>query len=302
MHFYYISCEQEPTLVPPTIPINSRAFLFGDHAYEVMRTYSHIPFAVERHFDRMLSSLDYMKYTVFPALDQLKEDLSKILTYAYKTSAIDDELFIRVHFGRGEDEKIGLSPSLGGKPIWCYICAPLSYYAYNTVEDTGVRLAVSYLKRNLPASFSPHAKTGNYANNMLGCIEAKERGFDDAIFLHAIDNTLVEGTTFNVAFIDAGGTLVVPDPHRERRYLRGITLHTIIDTPQSDFEWRFEDISLDDMSKYPYAIILSTIREIKWISVIEDQSFQCPPQEILNPIRTHFRSCVEKDISSFKVL
>ena len=39
--------------------------------------------------------------------------------------------------------------------------------------------------RNAKSALDPRAKTGNYLNNMLGLIEAKREGDDDALFLNA---------------------------------------------------------------------------------------------------------------------
>ena len=301
MYFYYESCGHSPSPIPPTIPINSRSFLFGDHAYEVLRTYRHVPFAAEAHFERLLSSLTYLKYDIYPSFDTLCQDLFKILQYAYHTLHLTDELCIRYHFGRSEDNHIGLYPSTSLNPLWIYICAPLEFYRVRHDPKRGLRLGISPVYRHDPQSFSPNVKTGNYANNMLACIDAKNRGFDDAIFLHGQSRTLLEGSTFNIAFLDLEGTLVVPDPHTENRYLKGITLASLIDT-QPNFSWKFEDISHDKLDKYPYCLALSTTREIQWIGAIESHVFKPIPEKFLAPLQTHFNKVIQADTEKFKGL
>lgn len=299
MYFYYESCATRPSPIPPTLPINSRAVLFGDHAYEVLRTYHRVPFAVEAHFERLLSSLIYLKYEIYPAFETLCQDFSRILHYAYHTLHLTDELCIRYHYGRSEDDHLGLYPTQPLNPVWFYICAPLEFYKVAHNPKQGLRLGISPVYRHDPKSFSPNIKTGNYANNMLACIDAKNRGFDDAVFLHNPSRTILEGSTFNIAFLDSDGTLIVPDPHTEKRYLKGITLASLIDT-RPDFPWRIEDIPYESLATYPYCLALSTTKELQWVKNIESHTFHLIPDKFLNPLQTHFKKVIQTDTEKFK--
>lgn len=291
MHFFYSSCGAKPTLTPPTVPITSRAFLYGDHVYEVLRTYDGCPFQAEEHYNRMLSSLTYLRYNVFPSFDTFCQDLSVILSFSRRTLQMDNDLYVRVHFGRSPDTQIGLWPDPSLTPIWAYMVAPIDIYLKH--YPNGIRLGVSPLFRHLPESFSPNVKTGNYLNNMIGCIDAKSRGFDDAVFVHPIERFLCEGSTFNLAFLDDNGVLVFPDPAPSAPYLVGVTQRVFTESPiPNPPPYRFEKVTLETASKFRYALTLSTLRELQWVSGIEDKTFSRPPDSWLAPYRNHFKRVV----------
>lgn len=301
LHFYYQSSTSEPSLNPPLIPIDSRAFLFGDHAYEVVRTYQQIPFAAEEHFNRLLESLDYLNYTVYPTFETFCKDLHVITKFAYQTLKLSDELYIRIHFGRNPDHRVSLAPDPSLVPLWVYICSPLQSYTEDFNSNGGMRLAMSTVFRNLNTSFSPNAKTGNYLNNMLGCMSAKERGFDDAVFLNPADNTLCEGSTFNIAFIDAKGEMVFMDPGTKPPYLLGITQRVFTDTSgKNKPPWRYEKVTIESAKEFPYAFVLSTTKELQWVSLIEDIQFKEPSKDILEPYFNYFQSYVKNNIQGFQ--
>jgi branched-chain amino acid aminotransferase len=295
MQFYYESCEVSPSPIPPSLPINNRAFLYGDHAYEVIRTYDHIPFAVEKHFERFLSSLHYLKYDVFPAIETFRQDLQKIIHYASDSLKIKDELYIRCLFGRGSDDHVGLNPDPGLKPLWFYICGPLSLYQSQSLVEKGLKLGISSLRRNDPHSFSPNVKTGNYGNNLIGVIDTKQRGFDDAVFLDSTGYHLVEGSTFNLVFISSQGELVVPNPHSPHdRYLKGITLSSLIET-NPGFKWSYQDIEPNQLLNFPHCLALSTTKELLWVNSIEGHKFTQPTKSTLEPFKSHFKSVIQRD-------
>ena len=300
-HFYYESSSPEPTLTPPTVPIDSRTFLFGDHAYEVLRTYNHIPFCVEEHFDRMLDTLDYLKYSVYPSIDTYCQDMSVITKYAYQTLKLKDELYIRTHFGRSPDQNVKLAPDPTLIPVWVYICSPLQTYVDTHIETHGMRLSVSPYFRHLNTSFSPNAKTGNYLNNMLGSMDAKERGFDDAVFLNPTDGTLCEGSNFNLAFIDDHGEMVFMDPGTLPCYLLGITQRVFTDKTDNDRPpWRYEKVTLQEAKRFPFALALSTTKELQWISTIEDVPFEQPTDTVLKPYRDYFCNIVKQNTAHYQ--
>ena len=83
----------------------------------------------------------------------------------------------------------------------------------------GCRLAIVPRLRTDPRSLDPRAKTGNYLNNMLGLIEARRAGADDALFLNAEGN-LTESTTANAWIVEEGRIFTPP---LEEGLLEGIT-------------------------------------------------------------------------------
>ncbi len=297
MHFYYVSSTLEPSLTPPSVPITSRAFLFGDHVYESLRTYNKVPFRTQDHYDRMLEGLTYLKHMVYPSYETFCLDLKTITQYAKETLNIKEEIYIRVHFGRLSDAQITLVPDAQLKPLWVYICAPYSTYAVpEKFSHHGIRLGVSSYKRHHPSAFSPSLKSGNYLNNVLGAVEANERGYDGPLFLNPKNDDLCEGSNFNIAFMTDDGTLVFMDPKHPAVYLEGVTQACFTQGPKAtSLPWRYESVTLNDVKRFPYAFALSTTRTLSWVSCIEDIAFKKPPVNLVAPFFKHFETCIEKN-------
>ena len=95
---------------------------------------------------------------------------------------------------------------------------------YGDLYETGLTAVTVTVRRNAPDALSPNIKSLNYLNNILGKIEANEKGGDEAIFL---DNNgyISEGSGDNI-FVIKNGKVVTPPTINN---LRGITRAVAID-------------------------------------------------------------------------
>ena len=79
--------------------------------------------------------------------------------------------------------------------------------------------------RNDPDALDPAAKTGNYLNNVLAIVEARERGADDAVLLNR-NGRVTEGTTANVFIVKDD---IVKTPPLRSGILGGITRGIVLE-------------------------------------------------------------------------
>lgn len=184
------------------VPVLDHGFLFGDSVYEVVRTANGRSFMLKEHLDRMRRSAA-MIYFELPWSDAEIEGRLQELRARLGT----DECYFRVIATRGPGP-ISLLPDGCDRPGLYLIACDLIRYPERMYAE-GCTVAVVHRLRNDPRALDPRAKTGNYLNNMLGMIEARKAGADDALFLNQ-DHQLTEATTSNVWVVEHGKVLTPP--------------------------------------------------------------------------------------------
>jgi len=199
------------------VPVLDHGFLFGDSVYEVVRSVNGRSFMLKEHLDRMRLSAA-MIYFELPWSDSEIERRLQELRARLGT----DECYFRIIATRGPGP-ISLLPDGCDRPGLYLIACDLIRYPERMYTD-GCTVAVVHRLRNDPRALDPRAKTGNYLNNMLGMIEAKEAGADDALFLNQ-DHHLTEATTSNVWVVESGNVVTPP---LAAGILQGITREWIL--------------------------------------------------------------------------
>jgi len=195
-----------------TVPLLDHGFLFGDSVYDVIRTANSRLFMAGEHLDRLRRSAA-MIYLELPWSDaEIQRRLDAL------QDRIDAaECYFRVIATRGPGP-LSLSPEGCHEPGLYLLGRELIRYPERMYVE-GCRVAVVRRLRNDPRALDPRAKTGNYLNNMLGMIEARRAGADDAVFLNA-EGQLTEATTSNLWIVERGRVLT---PRLAVGLLAGIT-------------------------------------------------------------------------------
>jgi len=241
------------------VPILDHGFLFGDSVYEVVRTANGRSFMLKEHLDRMRISAA-MIYFELPWSDaeierRLQELRSRLGT---------DECYFRIIATRGPGP-ISLLPDGCDRPGLYLIASDLIRYPERLYAD-GCAVAVVHRLRNDPRALDPAAKTGNYLNNMLGMIEAKEAGADDALFLN-LDHHLTEATTSNVWVVESGGVLTPP---LADGILQGITRDWILKTlPAAGVKVEEATIDLERLLAADEVFLSGTVKGIMPVARID---------------------------------
>jgi branched-chain amino acid aminotransferase len=183
------------------VSIFDRGFLFGDSVYEVVRTYDGRPLALERHFNRLKRSAQALGFdlpfdgaTLAAHFSELVERLGR------------DSCYLRVIVTRGSYD-IALCPPEKVKPSTVIIAGPLPPWPDEYYEK-GITLVTVGIRRNPRGALNPMIKSGNYLNNVLATIEAREAGATEAVMLNA-EGHVTESSTANIFFVKEG-TLYTP--------------------------------------------------------------------------------------------
>lgn len=183
------------------VSVFDRSFLFGDSVYETLRTYGGRLFAMTDHLARLRRSADRIRLRL-PAGDDTLASWSR----AAVAASGNPESVARIVVSRGTGE-YGLDRAIDNPGEVVILVRPYSPPAPELYE-TGVAVIVAKVRRNPPQCLDPAIKSGNYLNNILAAIEARDAGAFDALFLDLHGN-LAEATT-SACFLVSGGILRTP--------------------------------------------------------------------------------------------
>jgi branched-chain amino acid aminotransferase len=175
-----------------------------------------------------------------------------------------DECYFRIIATRGPGP-ISLLPDGCDRPGLYLIACDLIRYPERMYTD-GCAVAVVHRLRNDPRALDPRAKTGNYLNNMLGMIEARESGADDALFLNQ-DHHLTEATTSNVWVVRNGKVLTPP---LAAGILAGITREWILETlPAAGVEVEEATVDHDRLLAADEVFLSGTVKGVMPVGSID---------------------------------
>lgn len=155
---------------------------------------------LEAHLDRFLASAQRSKLRLPGSRDEMRDII-------VKTTAVSGQRngAIRYWLSSGPGS-LELSPAAGSEPgFFVMVFAGLSYPERWYTEGLRVLTTTYPIKPPLYAI----TKATNYLPNVLMQMEAKEAGFDNAVFIDA-DGHVGESSNMNVAFVTKDAVLVHP--------------------------------------------------------------------------------------------
>ena len=197
------------------IPVTDRGFLYGDSVYDTFRTYDGVPLELDAHMDRLERSAKEIFLSVTQSREFLLREIKRTIAWAQQGGERCD-VYVRVIISRGVGP-VDLIPGDTGETT--YVIMVQQPPTWGELHRRGVRLAIPTVRRNSPRTLDPNVKSGNYLNNVLGALQARHVGADDALFVD-LDGFIAEGSNSNVLFVRAG-SVWLPNPGRGN--LMGIT-------------------------------------------------------------------------------
>lgn len=199
------------------ISVFDHGFLYGDGAFEGIRSYNGLVFRLKEHIDRLYETMHTL--LLDPKLS--KKQMTDAVVSTLKANKLKDA-YIRLIVSRGDGD-LGLDPrKCFGNPNVIIITDKITLYPVELYQK-GMAIITVATAKNTVNALNPQLKSLNYLNNILAKIEATHCGYNEAIMLDA--NGYVGECTGDNLFIIKNG--VLSTPHLGR--LKGITAQAILD-------------------------------------------------------------------------
>lgn len=204
------------------ISVFDHGFLYGDGAFEGIRSYDGLVYKLNEHIDRLMESL----HTLMIQLPITKKELTDAVIKTLKENKLNDA-YIRLIVTRGVGD-LGLDPrKCKGNAGIVIITDKITLYP-SELYQKGMEIITVPTVKNHPEALNPELKSLNYLNNILAKIEATNVGYNEAIMLDP--NGYVTECTGDNIFIVKDGVLSTPTHGR----LRGITRQSVIELAQKN--------------------------------------------------------------------
>ena len=238
---------------------------YGSGVFEGIRCYAtekgSFVFRLKEHVDRFYRSAQSYKMEIPYA----KEEIEEAIKATIRINGLD-ACYIRPIAFYGYHH-LGLNPI--GCPVDCAIAVwPWGAYLGEEASEGGIRCTFSSWRRIDPSTLPVTAKaTGHYLNSILASLDAKERGFDEAILLDT-KGYVAEGPGENI-FAVKDATLYTPEARSS--VLPGITKTSIIELARDmDYDTVEKRITKDELLNADEAFFTGTAAEMAPIREIDN--------------------------------
>lgn len=239
-----------------TLPAIGGGWLLGDGVFESMRTYGGIPFALQRHLERLRQNADVMQFAQ-PNWEMITLGVNEVI-HANPCQP----------YGRLRITLLG-----DGNTV----------ITHTPFIDDGKALKLTTAdSKQLSTRVTASLKTISYAENSLALRKARLHGFDDAIFVNEKGN-VVETALANVVWFDDGSWWT---PSAEDGCLPGITRALLIE----NFGVREGSVTPTSLLQVNAVAITSSVREVIAIARYESKLFGASKQ--LEDLRGSFHAWV----------
>jgi branched-chain amino acid aminotransferase len=223
-----------------TISVTDEGLVRGDGAFEVLRVYDGVPFALEEHLARLERSTRNLRLPV--DLEAVRAELHRLLAQAGPGPA---------------HEQVRIMLTRGGSRIM--FTEPL----YELPERTSLR-SITYS----PTHVLDGVKSLSYGANRLATRLAQEQGYDEALLVTPHGRVL-EAPTSSLFWVKAGELLTPP---LSDHILASITRAIIIEVTDASER----ATTLTDLLDADEAFLASTVREVQPITRIDEREFEAP--------------------------
>ena len=242
------------------ISVFDHGLLYGDGAFEGIRSYDSLIFKCEEHVDRLFETAEAIELVIPLSKDEIIQRIADTLKENNLTDA-----YIRVIVTRGIGD-LGLDPKkCNGKPSLIIIADKIVLYPEKFYSN-GMEIITVKIKRNHPEALHPKLKTLNYLNNILAKIEAGKEGYIEAIMLDH-EGYVAECTGDNI-FLIKDGNMFTPN----RGILIGITRNTVMDIAKEEgISTEERLIELDEVYTADECFLTGTAAEIIPVVKVDDR-------------------------------
>ncbi len=242
-----------------TLKVTDNGFVFGDSAYETLRTYGGRPFELDRHLLRLRRTIGLLGFDVPTSDDEIKARIDACLSFAS-----NDESYLRVIVSRGVGDMSYRFERIAAPTLAIYV-KPLEPQSESLYEKGAAAVIVS-IRRNPIEALNPAMKASNLLNNALAAREAYAKGAFEAVLLNT-RGEVAEAAGSNV-FMVKGGLLLTPPLSAGilEGITRGITLE-IAEATGVPYEERV--LHPEDLRTADEVFLTSSLKEIAPVTTLD---------------------------------
>lgn len=257
----------------PTIHSMTHALHYGTSVFEGIRAYktSRGPavFRLKEHLDRLFHSASILRMTV----PYTKEEITESIKLVMKENKLDSA-YIRplLFYSYGN---LGLLPK--ACPVELTIGA-WEWGAYlGEKAEKGVHACIVPWRRIHRSQFNMTAKLGGvYVQSAISGMEARSRGFDEALFLN-IEGRVAEGAGENIFIIKNG---ILKTNNNAESILEGITRSSLLEIAKNiGTETAVGPIEKEELFDADEAFFCGTAVEVASIVRVTDASDPSSPEK-----------------------
>ena len=241
------------------IPVTDEGLTRGDGAFEVMRLYGGRPFALDDHYARLGRTSAGLRLPY--DAEALRAEVAALL----EASGVIEAL-MRIVLTRGGRRVLTIEPL--PQHVAVARVATVTYSTTRVLDGL---------------------KTLSYGANMLAGRLARERGFDEALFVTPHGRVL-EGPTWSFFWVSEGRLYTPP---LEDRILASITRAYVIE--ECEAEERV--CTIGDIAGAEEAFIASTVREGVPIGVVDDIELPSAPGPVTREARSRLLARIERELA-----
>ncbi len=250
----------------------------GWGVFSTVRVYDGVPFAIDRHYDRLARDAERIQLPLKITLAQLREAMLQML----QANQLRDAC-VRVYF---IFNTIGIWKSDERFPA-----VDLIMYAI----DVPTRVGATKLSVQEHGRYAAHPLTGTKVTSWLGNAwmveQAHKRGFDDALLLNEHDE-VSECTAANIFCVHASQ---VTTPPLNSGCLAGVSRAILLEeAPKAGVAVAERPLKLQDVYSADEVFITSTTRHVQPISHIEQHAIRHAPGPMTEKLAALFERYVKE--------
>lgn len=250
-----------------SVSVFDHGFLYGDSAYETLRTYNKKPFLLTEHLERLSRSCESIEITIPWKECRFRDEMTKL-----GDNVKGDEYIFRIIITRGRGH-VGYKHDTAQQPTVVIICSEFRGFAQEHYSR-GIMLSVVRTRRNPVECLNPGIKSSNLLNLRLAYKEAEKKGADEALMLN-LDGNIAECSSSTVFFVKDGAVIT---PSLDTGILPGITREfTLKLARELSFQTREETVPRSTVYECDESFITSTIKSILPVRAIDERTFSPLP-------------------------
>lgn len=234
------------------ISIFDSGLLRGHGVFDYAEVYEGRPFHLMDHLLRLKWSCEQIELSLPTPLHEIA-DLVK--TLIEKNEIINGGIRFIITGGNVSQDLL-LPGEKANLMILCHPFVPLPDWYHSK----GVRTVTTNMLRLMPS-----VKMLSYMPAIFAMKKAKERNFDDALYLNS-KQEILEGTTCN-AFFFKEGTWITSDSDE---LIKGITRSILIDLIKKDYPLEYRSVHLSEVESCEEAFLCSSVKDAVPLVQIDD--------------------------------